>query len=62
MARGRNRNSGAHIPGADGHGRAAFDPEMIVALLLYAYAIDERSSRAIERRCHVDIAFPCDHG
>jgi transposase len=42
---------------ADGHGRAAFDPGMMVALLLYAYAIGERSSRAIERRCHVDIAF-----
>ena len=23
--------------GADGHGRAAFDPEMMVALLLYGY-------------------------
>jgi transposase len=42
---------------ADGHGRAAFDPGMMVALLLYAYAIGERSSRAIERRYHVDIAF-----
>jgi len=42
---------------ADGHGRAAFDPGMMVALLLYSYAIGERSSRAIERRCHVDIAF-----
>jgi transposase len=42
---------------ADGHGRAAFDPGMMVALLLYAYAIGERASRAIERRCHVDIAF-----
>jgi transposase len=42
---------------ADGHGRAAFDPGMMVALLLYAYAIGERSSRAIERRCRVDIAF-----
>ncbi len=35
---------------ADGHGRAAFDPGMMVALLLYAYAVGERSSRAIERR------------
>ncbi len=42
---------------ADGHGRAAFDPAMMVALLLYAYAIGERSSRAIERHCHVDVAF-----
>jgi len=42
---------------ADGWGRAAFDPQMMVALLLYAYAVGERSSRAIERRCHEDIAF-----
>ena len=36
---------------ADGHGRAAHDPAMMVALLLYSYAIGVRSSRAIERRC-----------
>lgn len=41
----------------DGWGRAAFDPVMMVALLLYAYAIGERSSRAIERRCREDVAF-----
>lgn len=41
----------------DGWGRAAFDPAMMVALMLYAYAIGERASRAIERRCHEDIAF-----
>lgn len=42
---------------ADGWGRAAFDPQMMVALLLYAYAIGERSSRGIERRCREDVAF-----
>ena len=36
---------------ADGHGRAAFDPEMMVALLLYGYCQGERSSRVIEKRC-----------
>jgi len=41
----------------DGWGRAAFDPAMMVALLLYAYAVGERSSRAIERRCREDVAF-----
>lgn len=41
----------------DGHGRAAFDPAMMVALLLYAYAVGERSSRGIERRCQIDVAF-----
>ena len=30
---------------------------MMVALLLYAYVIGERSSRAIERRCREDVAF-----
>ena len=41
----------------DGWGRAAHDPAMMVALLLYAYAIGERSSRRIERRCVEDVAF-----
>ncbi len=41
---------------ADGHGRAAHDPEMMVALLIYSYATGERSSRRIERRCREDIA------
>ena len=39
----------------DGHGRAAHDPAMMVALLLYSYAIGQRSSRAIERRCREDV-------
>jgi transposase len=42
---------------ADGSGRPAHDPRMMVALLLYAYAVGERSSRQIERRCHEDVAF-----
>ena len=41
----------------DGWGRAVFDPQMMVALLLYAYAVGERSSRGIERRCREDVAF-----
>jgi transposase len=36
----------------DGWGRAAHDPAMMV----YAYAIGERSSRRIERRCREDVA------
>jgi transposase len=40
----------------DGHGRPAHEPSMMVALLLYCYAIGERSSRRIERRCIEDIA------
>src|SRR6266508_1580389 len=41
---------------ADGWGRAAYDPKMMVALLIYAYATGARSSRLIERRCVEDVA------
>src|SRR6266576_1522905 len=41
----------------DGWGRAAFEPSMMVALLMYAYAQGERSSRGIERRCVEDVAY-----
>jgi transposase len=30
---------------------------MMVALLIYAYAIGVRSARGIERRCREDVAF-----
>ena len=42
---------------ADGHGRAAHEPKMMVTLFAYAYAVGERSSRGIERRCREDVAF-----
>ena len=42
---------------ADGHGRAAFDPEMMVALLLYGYCQGERSSRVMEKRCVRDVGY-----
>jgi transposase len=42
---------------ADGAGRPAHDPAMMVALVLYAYARGDRSSRVIERRCVEDIAY-----
>src|SRR5258708_7741053 len=41
----------------DGSGRPAHDPAMMVALLVYAYCVGERSSRRIERRCVEDVAF-----
>ncbi len=41
----------------DGRGRPAHDPAMMVALVLYAYAVGVTSSRAIERRCVDDVAF-----
>jgi transposase len=42
---------------ADGHGRAAYEPSMMVALLLYGCATKQRSARAIERHCRQDIAY-----
>jgi transposase len=41
----------------DGRGGAAYDPRMMVALLVYAYCVGERSSRWIERRLVEDVAF-----
>jgi transposase len=40
-----------------GAGRAPYDPAMLVALLLYAYARGNRSSRQIERACWEDVAY-----
>ena len=42
---------------ADGHGRAAYEPSLMVALVLYAFATKVRSSRAIERHCRQDVAY-----
>ena len=42
---------------ANGQGRAAYDPQMLLSLLLYAYATGVSSSRQIERCCEVDVAF-----
>jgi transposase len=42
---------------ANGQGRAAYDPRMLLSLLLYAYATGVSSSRQIERCCEVDVAF-----
>jgi len=41
----------------DGHGRAAHEPAMMIALLLYAYCKGQRSSRVIERECVEDVAY-----
>ena len=40
-----------------GVGRQGYDPDMLLALLLYAYAVGERSSRRIERLCADHVAF-----
>jgi transposase len=41
----------------DGHGHPAYDPKLLLGVLLYAYCVGVRSSRQIERRLNEDIAF-----
>ena len=41
----------------NGQGQAAYEPSMMVALLLYAYARGNRSSRGIERACREDVIY-----
>ena len=41
----------------DGHGRAAHEPAMMVALTVYAYARGQRSSRRIEQACIEDVGY-----
>lgn len=40
-----------------GAGRAGFDPDMLLTLLIWAWAQGVRSSRVIERLCRRDVAF-----
>jgi transposase len=42
---------------ADGHGAAAYEPSVMVTLVLYSVATGVRSSRQIERHCRQDVAF-----
>ncbi len=42
---------------SDGRGGAAYAPEVMVRLLLFAYCEGVRSSRQIERRCVRDVAY-----
>ena len=41
----------------DGVGRRAYDPEMMLALLVYAYCTGTRSSRRIAAGCRTDLAM-----
>jgi transposase len=41
----------------DGHGRAAYEPSVMVALILFAFATNVESSRGIERHCRQDVAY-----
>jgi transposase len=42
---------------ADGVGRPAYDPQLMLGVLVYAYCRGERSSRVIERRLCEDLAY-----
>jgi transposase len=44
-------------PAGSAAGRAAYDPRVLLALLVYGYARGLRSSRKIERACTEDVAF-----
>lgn len=41
----------------DARGFPPYDPRLMLKLLVYGYTTGVRSSRAIERRCHDDVAF-----
>jgi transposase len=41
----------------DGHGHPAYDPKLLLGVLLYGYCIGVRSSRQLERHCREGIAF-----
>jgi transposase len=41
----------------DGRGGAAYQPSLLVGVLVYAYCIGDRSSRLIERRLMEDVAY-----
>ena len=49
--------SAFHDAHPGGPGRPAYDPEMLLGLLLYAYATGVRSSRAIMAGCRSDLAY-----
>ena len=45
------------LPGANLRGHPPYHPQMMVALLLYAYCVGVPSSRKIEQKTHEDVAF-----
>lgn len=53
----RPRRAGQGPATGSAAGRAGYDPDMLLGLLIYAYACGEQSSRHIERLCHSDVAF-----
>ncbi|PVY95038.1 transposase [Actinomycetospora cinnamomea] len=53
----RRRRRGQGLATGSAAGRAGYDPDMMLGLLIYAYACGLQSSRRIERLCHTDVAF-----
>jgi transposase len=49
--------SGVYDSYTEASGAPPYDPAMMLKLLLFAYSIGVTSSREMERRCHVDVAF-----
>lgn len=49
--------SALHDQHPKGVGRAAYDPDVLLALIIYGYCTGIRSSRQIERLCEVDVAY-----
>jgi len=47
----------SHYRQKDPRGEKAYDPRMMVVLLLYAYCVGQPSSRKIEKACWEDAAF-----
>jgi transposase len=52
-----SRFAARQTPAGSAAGRAAYDPGMLLGLLVYGYATGVRSSRRIERACAEDVAF-----
>lgn len=46
-----------YVSYVEASGAPPFDPRMMLKLLLYGYSTGVTSSREMERRCHVDVAF-----
>src|SRR6516162_9177644 len=52
-----SRLGARQTPAGSAAGRAAYDPAVLLGLLVYGYATGVRSSRRIERACAEDVAF-----
>jgi len=49
--------SGVYASYVGASGAPPYDPKMMLKLLVYGYSTGVTSSREMERRCHVDVAF-----